>query len=86
MTEKMRKEVGQDLHSCGGGAENENLLHPGKFSHQQDQLGYRRNFRVSEENTVMSEKQLKWKESSTNGQCYHHEIPNYMLVNAEVGN
>ena len=65
----------------------EKLLHPGKFPHHQgNRLGNKRNFRVFEENTAISVKQLKWKQSSTNDLCYHPAFTNHVLVWAGFGN
>ena len=43
----------------------------------EDQPGQRRNFRVLEEKPALSLKQLKWKQSCTNGQCYHPDFPSW---------
>ena len=86
--EEKRSERGPE--PLGESWKEEKLLHSEKFPHWQGQLGQRRNFRVSEENTAIGIKQLKWKQSSTNGQCYSKvsatATSNHMLVAASVEN
>ena len=60
----MKKEAGWDLHPLDGVGKEEKLLDPEKYTiHWGDQPRWSMNFRVSEENTAIILKQLKWKES-----------------------
>ena len=55
--------------------------------HQQgDRIRQRRNIGVLEENTATGVKQIKWKQSSTNGQCHCLPLPKYEQRWTEAGN
>ena len=78
--EKRKNKEGWDL---GGSWKRRNnkqikictLINP--LHQQEDQLRQRKIFGVLEENTAIRLKQLKWKWSSTNGQCHSPALPNH---------
>ena len=63
----------------GGRWKEEKPLHTGKSPQQQRE-------QPGQEKTEIFVKPLKWKQSSTNGQCYHPALPSSILIQAGVGN